>query len=694
MKIISTMMRRVIYVAVLLLLIGVLLAAHSAAAEPSISCSGTKTFTAPPGRTIYPGVGTEDVTCSRSGSYTGSYTSCRSTGGTQCVQSVAFILTVSASYALSYSGTKVPPEIAWGTGTVIMHADASANAPGALLGSYTTTITTLLLTPRSSQSGSNCHWHSWAWDNPPGCGSATISMSSPSLDYFGMGWTVRNNDPNNTLTFTVRISLGGAMSTACICSGDGGGGGGGGCLVYGIEKFTLSAKQVGTDGDQAIVKLTAYLDAGGTMFYPSQPVDFYFSYDKNKWLYIGRKWSGEFYQRTSISTTHETNRTTYYKAVKPGYCTMYYGECICMVGVESNIVEFTPEVAPGSRRKTIMQLEARSYDGSYVTLIALLKTWYGDEPVPGRTIAFYYYDDYANKYVWIGNATTSPGGVAVLVDPDTSHAKRTTDYMAVFSGDNVYEGSNATARYLCPITILTLKAEPVTSGPYRGSILLTANLTDTRGTPLSNKLIYFYFSPDNKTWYQGYQQWRLTRSSVYTGKDGVARTYLQNGLSLTDSWKVIYFKAVFRGGYDSATGVYYLPSEAYTTYPPTRPPPRVITPPLGTMYLPGEGIATPWLADVSNWAWNGTWWLNVTEPYPVSEHLVAILMNSSGGVEVLPLPNGTSLGIQLPERWRQSPPVIERGGMKIVQLNFREALPTVKVDGRELYFVALAAWDP
>jgi hypothetical protein len=120
----------------------------------------------------------------------------------------------------------------------------------------------------------------------------------------------------------------------------------------------------------------------------------------------------------------------------------------------------------------------------------------------------------------------------------------------------------------------------------------------------------------------------------------------------------------------------------------------IITLQLGTMYLPGEGIATPWLADVSNWAWNGTWWLNVTEPYPVSEHLVAILMNSSGGVEVLPLPNGTSLGIQLPERWRQSPPVIERGGMKIVQLNFREALPTVKVDGRELYFVALAAWDP
>jgi len=114
---------------------------------------------------------------------------------------------------------------------------------------------------------------------------------------------------------------------------------------------------------------------------------------------------------------------------------------------------------------------------------------------------------------------------------------------------------------------------------------------------------------------------------------------------------------------------------------------------LGTMYLPGEGIATPWL-ESADWAWNGTWILNVTEPYPVKEHIVAILMNSSGGVEVLPLPNGTSLAIQLPERWRQSPPVIERGGMKIVQLNFREALPTVKVDGRELYFVALAAWDP
>jgi hypothetical protein len=122
-------------------------------------------------------------------------------------------------------------------------------------------------------------------------------------------------------------------------------------------------------------------------------------------------------------------------------------------------------------------------------------------------------------------------------------------------------------------------------------------------------------------------------------------------------------------------------------------PPRVVEAGLGTMYLPGEGIATPWL-ERADWAWNGTWILNVTEPYPVKEHIVAILMNSNGGVEVLPLPNGTSLAIQLPERWRQSPPVIERGGMKIVQLNFREALPTVKVDGRELYFVALAAWDP
>jgi len=126
--------------------------------------------------------------------------------------------------------------------------------------------------------------------------------------------------------------------------------------------------------------------------------------------------------------------------------------------------------------------------------------------------------------------------------------------------------------------------------------------------------------------------------------------------------------------------------------------PRVVEVGMGTPLLPGEGIATPWLADVSNWAWNGTWLLNVTELYRVNEHIVALLTDGSN-VEVVPLPNGTSLRVHLPAGWRGNKHVMERGGMKVTviprdEAALRSTFPSVSVGGRTWYLVALAAWDP
>jgi hypothetical protein len=118
---------------------------------------------------------------------------------------------------------------------------------------------------------------------------------------------------------------------------------------------------------------------------------------------------------------------------------------------------------------------------------------------------------------------------------------------------------------------------------------------------------------------------------------------------------------------------------------------------LSTMYLPGEGIATPWL-ERADWAWNGTWLLNVTEPYPVKEHLVAILTDGSN-VRVLDLPNGTSLRVYLPPGWRGNRYVIERGGMKVTVIprdraELASTFPSVNINGTTWYLVALSAWDP
>jgi hypothetical protein len=125
--------------------------------------------------------------------------------------------------------------------------------------------------------------------------------------------------------------------------------------------------------------------------------------------------------------------------------------------------------------------------------------------------------------------------------------------------------------------------------------------------------------------------------------------------------------------------------------------PRAVEVGLGTMYLPGEGIATPWL-ERADWAWNGTWILNVTEPYPVEEHLVAILTDGSNVVP-LPLRNGTSLRVYLPPGWRGNRYVRDVGGMKVTVIprdraELASTFPSVNVSGRTWYLVALAAWDP
>jgi hypothetical protein len=117
----------------------------------------------------------------------------------------------------------------------------------------------------------------------------------------------------------------------------------------------------------------------------------------------------------------------------------------------------------------------------------------------------------------------------------------------------------------------------------------------------------------------------------------------------------------------------------------------------GTMYLPGEGIATPWL-ESADWAWNGTWLLNVTEPYSVKEHIVAILTDGSN-VRVLDLLNGTSFKVYLPLGWKNNPFVKSMGQMKITRIpsdknTLASTFPSVNVSGQTWYLVALAAWNP
>ncbi|MEM0322953.1 hypothetical protein [Thermofilum sp.] len=119
---------------------------------------------------------------------------------------------------------------------------------------------------------------------------------------------------------------------------------------------------------------------------------------------------------------------------------------------------------------------------------------------------------------------------------------------------------------------------------------------------------------------------------------------------------------------------------------------------VGTMYLPGEGIATPWLENTSGWSWNGTWTLSVMELYRVNEHIAMVLTDGSN-VKVIDLTNGTSIKVYLPSGWKNNKYVKAMGQVKITQIpNDKNTLtsmfPSVTINGQTWYLVALAAWNP
>jgi len=148
-------------------------------------------------------------------------------------------------------------------------------------------------------------------------------------------------------------------------------------------------------------------------------------------------------------------------------------------------------------------------------------------------------------------------------------------------------------------------------------------------------------------------------------------------------------------GIDAQTGVKV---EAYFVARPVSTQQPVINLGLGTMYLPGEGISTPWLENMSGWAWNGTWLLNVTELYRVNEHLVALLTDGSN-VKVIDLTNGTSIKVYLPAGWKNNKYVKTVGQAKVTQIpsdmnTLANTFPSVTVNGQTWYLVALAAWNP
>ena len=205
------------------------------------------------------------------------------------------------------------------------------------------------------------------------------------------------------------------------------------------------------------------------------------------------------------------------------------------------------------------------------------------------------------------------------------------------------------------------------------NVQLVARLTDNDGNPLSGKTIYFYYSYDNKTWTQ--------IGTNTTNTNGYA--YMRHTTT-----KPTYYKASFQG--DSS----YEPSEAYAFYSP----PIVINLGLGTMHLPGEGIATPWLENMSGWSWEGTWLLNVTELYPVKEHIAMILTDGSN-VKVVDLPNGTSIRVYLPAGWKNNKYVKSMGQARVTQIpldrdTLAKTFPSVTINGQTWFLVALAAWNP
>ena len=114
---------------------------------------------------------------------------------------------------------------------------------------------------------------------------------------------------------------------------------------------------------------------------------------------------------------------------------------------------------------------------------------------------------------------------------------------------------------------------------------------------------------------------------------------------------------------------------------------------LGTLFLPGEAVPAPWVLN-SSWAWSGAWLLNVTELYPVGEHLVALVLDEGLRPRYVVLPGGTSLVVRLnATSWAQCRRRATPGG-EILYLDDPGCLPRVVLNGSELYFLGLAAWDP
>jgi hypothetical protein len=114
---------------------------------------------------------------------------------------------------------------------------------------------------------------------------------------------------------------------------------------------------------------------------------------------------------------------------------------------------------------------------------------------------------------------------------------------------------------------------------------------------------------------------------------------------------------------------------------------------LGTLFLPGEAVPAPWVLN-SSWAWSGTWLVNVTELYRVNEHLVALTLDEGLRPRYVVLPGGTSLVVRLnATSWAQCRRRATPGG-EILYLDDPGCLPRVVLNGSELYFLGLAAWDP
>ncbi|WP_288104328.1 hypothetical protein [Thermofilum sp.] len=203
---------------------------------------------------------------------------------------------------------------------------------------------------------------------------------------------------------------------------------------------------------------------------------------------------------------------------------------------------------------------------------------------------------------------------------------------------------------------------------------------------------------DAKSSYVGILEWYIYNASLTYFKfhhwEIVYYTYggsVKNTFNVTDP--IVGFQPPDYA--DKTKGVTITAYFVATKEPPPIPP---ITLGLGTMYLPGEGISTPWLENVSGWAWNGTWTLNVTELYPVKEHIAMILTDGSN-VKVVDLPNGTSIKVYLPAGWKNNKYVKPVGQAKVTQIppdkdTLAGTFPAVNVSGQTWYLVALAAWNP